>query len=136
MCLFDWQLSQFGSPAFDIVYILYTATDKEFRKNHYTQLLNNYLTSLDELLGACDCRQNVITMDILKDQLQRFAKHALIDVPLVIEINVANMDTVEEVGFSPKSNEDESPGADARFLKAYRKRLGDVLLDVAEYNYD
>lgn len=46
ICLIDWQLSRYGSPALDIVYYIFLNTTRELRGRNYNIYLKTYHESL------------------------------------------------------------------------------------------
>lgn len=48
--LIDWQLSRYASPVIDLVIFIFFSTTKQFRDQHYDELLKIYHASLTDLL--------------------------------------------------------------------------------------
>ncbi|XP_055695241.1 uncharacterized protein LOC129797028 [Lutzomyia longipalpis] len=48
--LIDWQMSRYASPVLDVVYFIFTCTDKSFRDQHFSACLDTYYNALAELL--------------------------------------------------------------------------------------
>lgn len=51
----DYQMLQPGCLTLDLIYFIFTATDEEFRRNHYQRLLDHYYDQLSvamERLGV------------------------------------------------------------------------------------
>lgn len=48
--LIDWQLSRYASPVIDLVIFMFFSTAKQFRDQHYDELLKIYHASLTDLL--------------------------------------------------------------------------------------
>lgn len=48
--LIDWQLSWYASPVIDLVIFMFFSTTKQFRDQHYDELLKIYHASLTDLL--------------------------------------------------------------------------------------
>ncbi|KAI5639011.1 ecdysteroid kinase domain-containing protein [Phthorimaea operculella] len=47
----DYQFLYYGCPVNDLLYLLFTASDQEFRKNHLENLKNLYYNHLHNFLG-------------------------------------------------------------------------------------
>merc|ERR1711990_1437984 len=48
--LVDFQLINYGHPAYDVLYMLYISTDLEFRNAHMTECLDTYWDTLSTYL--------------------------------------------------------------------------------------
>jgi len=48
--LVDFQLINYGHPAYDLMYLLYLSTDTQFRDQHMDQCLQHYWTTLNEYI--------------------------------------------------------------------------------------
>ena len=53
----DFGNSYIMHPAYDILYFLYTSTDRNFRQSHYDSLLRSYFDTFSTYFSgdACDC---------------------------------------------------------------------------------
>lgn len=47
----DHQTIQIGCPVIDLLYLIFTGTDKEFRDHYFDQLIVFYYTQLSEAMG-------------------------------------------------------------------------------------
>lgn len=70
VCLVDFQLARYGSPALDIVNLLYCCTSREMRLRHMPGLLCNYHAILYMTLkqltqGATDLQSDILDPDCL-----------------------------------------------------------------------
>ncbi|XP_058823200.1 uncharacterized protein LOC131684378 [Topomyia yanbarensis] len=148
ICMLDWQLCRYVSPALDFVYFIFICTDEVLRANHYDQLLQDYYKSLSDcllLLGGDPERQ--FPQSAFEDQLKRFGRFALLISFLVLPVictpseELPDIDqhmekaqkahqsgddsTVEEIEFSSTAN------ADA----IYRKRARGMIRDLVKFGY-
>lgn len=55
VCFIDFQLVRYGSPALDIVNLLYCCTSHELRADKMDQLLDEYLSSVSNGLTNLGC---------------------------------------------------------------------------------
>lgn len=51
----DFQVARYGSPAMDLVSLLYCCTSVELRKQHLSELLEEYYDSIIDFLTQTDC---------------------------------------------------------------------------------
>lgn len=66
----DFQLARYGSPALDIVNLLYCCTSREMRLRHMAGLLSDYHAALNKALrqltqGATDLESDILDPDCL-----------------------------------------------------------------------
>lgn len=50
VCLIDWQMSRYASPALDITYYIFVSTTRELRRHNYNVYLKTYHESLSNHL--------------------------------------------------------------------------------------
>ncbi|XP_023711647.1 uncharacterized protein LOC111866692 isoform X2 [Cryptotermes secundus] len=86
VCLVDFQLARYGSPALDIVNLLYCCTSREMRLWHMAGLLSDYHATLNKALrqltqGATDLESDILDPDclweMLQDEMHRCGKYGL-----------------------------------------------------------
>lgn len=113
LCLLDWQFTRYCSPALDIYHVIFGASDKKLRDQHYEQLLEAYYASLSGMVRRLGSNPDqLFTYRDLKDELLKFGEFALICTTLV---NDARFD---------KKIHDES-----------RKFINEFVCDLFEYGY-
>ncbi|PSN48850.1 hypothetical protein C0J52_17030 [Blattella germanica] len=86
VCLVDFQLSRYASPALDIVNLLYCCTSQEMRTQHMSNLLSEYHATLVESLqdlthDATDLESDILDPDrlweMIQEEMQRCGKYGL-----------------------------------------------------------
>lgn len=140
MSFLDWQLLRPSSPVLDLVYFLFTSTNKLQRDEHYDEWIRMYHTTLAETINASGSdAAKLFTLNDCYDQLKKFGKYGLLMAPLLLHIitadpkDIPDMDTmVEEI--QQKSN------TTAGFMKMgqpdlFNVRMRDVIRDIFEYGY-
>ncbi|XP_069678921.1 uncharacterized protein [Periplaneta americana] len=75
VCLVDFQLARYGSPALDIVNLLYCCTSREMRLKHMSGLLSDYHSTLVRALkelteGTADIESDILNPDCLWKMIQ------------------------------------------------------------------
>lgn len=91
VCLLDFQLSRYSPPVLDLLYNIFTSTDKQFRAKHYETLLNTYYASLCDIVEKLGSDpKKLYTFENLQAQMRKFGEFALLCGPMVIQIKVAN----------------------------------------------
>lgn len=68
----DFQLARYGSPALDLVSLLYCCTSAELRKQHMSELLEEYCASIVGFLTQTGCLHHY--PDIRERSVKSFSK--------------------------------------------------------------
>lgn len=138
VCLIDWQLSRFGSVAFDLSYFFLTSTEKELRDKHMDECLRVYHTELVAVIEACGSSADTLfTMDDLQGELRRFGKFGVASAPMLLSVivnkpeNIGNMDQLAD-GTREKKDFAQFDDESAR---VYVKRVTDVINDAKAYGW-
>ncbi|EDS30841.1 conserved hypothetical protein [Culex quinquefasciatus] len=146
--LLDWQICRYVSPALDLLYFIFGCTDGEFRRKHYDEMIRLYHRSLTELLeklGGDPTRQFPYTA--LLRQLKQHGKFGLfMAIFMVPMLCVDNADLPDMDAQAEKYKETKESGGmeelDNEWMQMmtksedkYRKRMGDVLRDLARFGY-
>lgn len=140
--LLDWQVIRYGSPAIDLVYNLFTSTDKTLRDKEYNNLLQLYHSSLSKtvkLLGSNP--DELFTFDDLQSELKRCGNYALMLAPLLIQISqassseVTNLDEMCDKMAEGEDTQGLITGLSESGQLEYERRLNDVVEDVIKLGY-
>lgn len=137
----DWQMCRYASPAIDLLYYLFTGTDKALRANEYQNLLKHYHGSLSDTVRALGSDPDqLFSFDDLQGELKRFGKFAFLGVPIMLRIILADpkdirnyddmKDTQEEL-----NNKTNYNVLDANADAVYRERMNDIICDLVDYGY-
>lgn len=134
----DWQIARYCPPVLDLLYNIFSSTDKSFRDQHYTKLLETYHTTLSETirkLGSDPIK--LYSFQQFQQQMQKFGDFALLCAPLIISIRVAR----------PKNNCDNGENTEKRkkvllnihnheeTQTEYSRLINDLLTDLVDYGY-
>lgn len=128
MRFIDWQISFYCSPAIDLLFFIFSATDKELRDNEYENLLRYYHSSLSEMVTKLGSDPGkIFTFEDLKRQLAKCGKFAFLNAPLLLMITFFDSKDV------PKCNERCANVIPNTKNDAYSKRIQDVIADLVEF---
>lgn len=98
MFLVDWQLTRYCPPVIDLIYYIFTATDKELRDNEFENLLNLYHTTLsDHVRKLGSDPEKLYNYTTFRAQLKQFGKFAILLTPLVIQVLLADSNEVADL---------------------------------------
>ncbi|KDR23004.1 uncharacterized protein LOC110841346 isoform X2 [Zootermopsis nevadensis] len=114
-CMVDFQLARYGSPALDIVNLLYCCTSRETRLNHMADLLSDYHAALNKALReltqqATDLKSDILDRDCLwqmiQEEIHRCGKYGLGLALDMIPISVCDSDQAPDlyVGYDGVTN--------------------------------
>lgn len=74
----DYQISRYVSPVLDLVYFIFASTDKDFRDNHYHDLIRVYHDTLTKLLKRLgEDPEQLFSFEDLQKQLKKFGRFGL-----------------------------------------------------------
>lgn len=140
--LLDYQISRYSSPVLDLVYFLFSSTDKSLRDAHYTEILQLYHKSLSTNLTKLGSdASKLFSYEDLQDQLKKFGCYALIIAPMLLNIITAKPDDIPDLDalaeeFKDKSIEDGMKAFmnDASVDK-FNARVRDVVQDILRLGY-
>lgn len=141
MCFVDWQISRYSSPVFDLLYNLFSSTDKKLRDKHFSDLLRLYYSSLSDFIRKLGSKpENLFTYDNLTQELQRFGRFALLTGPMIIQLLLASPDDIQDMD---EYSEKIGTGASMDFVKdypddvkkIYSETINNVISDLIEYGF-
>lgn len=141
ICLLDWQLVRYCPPVLDLLYNIFSATDKKFRIDHYDTLLKTYYSTLSDSIRKLGSDPNKLyPYASFEQQLRKMGEFALLTGPLIIQIAIAspkdvgNLDEyaemVEKGGTADLINE-----YDEDTQMQYTKLINDLVTDLVNYGY-
>lgn len=140
--MLDWQIIRYVSPAVDLVYNLFTSTDKAFRDREFDNLLKVYYESLSKtvrLLGSNP--DELFTFENLQDELKICGNYALIMAPTLIQVSLADTSEIMNLDEVFDKSADEGGAIEltselndaAKVL--FEQRLSDVIEDILQRGY-
>lgn len=141
ICFLDWQISRYCPPVLDLLYNIFSSTDKQFRKDHYETLLKAYHSSLSEMIKnlGSDPRK-LYTFENMESQMRKFGEFALLCGPMIIQLRVAAAKDVGNLDdYSELVEKGEEPDLINEFsedtLKEYSTLINDLVTDLVNYGY-
>lgn len=145
MCFLDWQISRYCPSVIDLIYYIFTATDAEFRQQHYETLLKTYHFSLSEMIRKLGSDPDKLyTYENLKSQLKKFGKYALVCAPMIIQIMVASAKDIGNMDDYSEMIRSENPDVvkpdligpyDEETKAAYSAKINGLITDLVNYGY-
>lgn len=141
MCLLDFQLARYTPPVLDLLYNIFSSTDKEFRAKHYDELLETYHTSLCNMIEKLGSDpKKLYTMDDLKQQMRKYGAFALLCGPMLIQIKVARAQDIGNLDEYAKLVNDGHEadlinGYDEDTQIEYEKLINGLVDDLVSYGY-
>lgn len=144
LCLIDWQLSQFGSPALDISSFLFCTLSPKLRNDHFDDFINCYYKAFQRTLTKLGSdAQKLFTYDNLQDQLRRFSIYAMYVAPIIIGIVTSDQNNVPDVDEVVRRIEilTKDPTADVNLDEffeendSYRHRMSSMIRDMVRMEF-
>lgn len=136
----DWQQARYGSLALDLLYNIFSSTDKALRDEEYVNLLRIYFESLTKtvtLLGTNIDR--MFTFEELEGELKRCGNFVLIMAPVLIYGSSAHQtnDLSNTLDEELKAENGQSSMAilNVEAQLEYDRRLNEVVEDILSLGY-
>lgn len=138
----DWQVIRYISPAIDLLYNIFTSTDKALREKEYDNLLKVYhdsLSNIVKLLGSNP--DELFTLDDLKNELKICGNYAFLLAPMLISVSLAdsseitNLDEISDKIAKGESGHELITGLNDKAQLEYDQRLNDVMDDLIRFGY-
>ena len=101
--LVDWQVCRYGTPALDLIYVLFTSANQDVRDNRMDELLSVYLESLNSRLEQLNCGQR-LTKEQLDAELKRCQCYAFYVTYSILSIALSDPDDLPNLDESTEDN--------------------------------
>lgn len=137
----DFQLSRYSPPVLDLLYNIFSSTDKQFRAKNYDELLKTYYSSLSSIIEKLGSDpKKLYSFENLQAQLRKYGEFALLCGPMVIQIKVAN---AKDIGNLDEYAELVEKGIEADLVNKYDEEtqmeystlINDLVTDLVNYGY-
>lgn len=126
----------------DVLYNIFSSTDKPFRDLHYEKLLQTYYSSLSETIRKLGSDPDKLySYENFRMQMKKYSDYALLLVPLIITIRVAQAKDVSNLDDFAESLErgDENAAFVNKFdgdtLIEFSKQINGFVADLVDYGY-
>lgn len=134
--LIDWQISQYSSPATDLLYYLYTSTEQPLRTSHFDDIVLDYHTSLSALLQRIGGNpDSQFSFDDLHRQLSTFGIYCLIMAPVVIQAVTMKAEDIPDMDAVTEENMHEYDLLAKGKPTGFNKRIRDVVCDFVKRGF-
>lgn len=137
----DWQIIRYSSPVLDLLYYMFSATDKELRDKEYHNLLHIYHSALTDIVKKLGSNpEKLFSYDDLQAQMKKFGKFSMLMTPVLIQVMMANAEDISNM--DDLSQEMDKKGENVGIVKAftcektkkaYQKRIRETITDVLKY---
>lgn len=137
----DWQITRYCAPVLDVLSIILSSSDKQFRQQHYDALLKAYYSSLCENIRKLGSDPDKLyTWDDFQNQLRKFIGYGLLFALLIIQLRMAGANDIGNVDdFAERIERGENIDlvniTDEQTQKEYEILVNDVVADLFDYGY-
>lgn len=134
-------MAHYCSPAVDVLYNIFTSTDKQFRDQHYAKLLDTYYSSLCEMIRKLGSDpQKLYSFSDFQQQLAKLGEYALLYAPIIFSIRLAQAKDVENLDVYAEHLEngddiDLFREFDEKTQMIYNPLINDAVTDLVDYGY-
>lgn len=136
VCVIDWQITQYSSPATDVAFYIYSSLEQPLRTAHFDDILHDYHDNLADLLqrlGGNPVAQ--FSFDVLQSQLKEFGIFGLTMAPVQIQIMTVNDEDIPDMDALTMDNAEGFDFMANSSLEAYNVRMRDVIRDFVRRGY-
>lgn len=137
--MIDYQVSRYTSPALDVLYFLFTSTDKGLRWEHYDNFIRIYHKNLSEHLTRLGSNPDkIFTLNNLLGQLKKFGKFGICMTAMVIPMISAEGKDIPDLDKTAESLQDGKgfEGFDQNDNNLiYKSRMSAVIRDIIRLGY-
>lgn len=138
VCFLDWQLLSYASPAVDLIYYIFTTTDKVSRRNEYQNLVKIYYDQLTTNIQAMGSDpEKLFSYEDFQNELKRCGNIAIINAPFLLQISLSKSDSIVDMTemCEEHSKSDFLQNSDSEFEHKFRIRMSDAIDDLLEWGY-
>lgn len=75
IAILDYQTLRAGSMPTDLVYFIFTGTDRQFRRRHMSALVDHYYASLRNALRLCSVNEHVYSRADFDNEMKTVLKN-------------------------------------------------------------
>lgn len=144
VCLVDWQLSRYSSPAPDLLYHIFSSTRKQLRDQNYADLLHfYYLVFIDTVRKLGSDPDALFRFSDLENELKASGKYILIMGTLVIQYALAQANDIRSIDEYSEQLASNNNSTATTLLKNICEEndlriaaINDLVGDIIEYGYD
>lgn len=139
--LLDWQVARYCSPVLDLLYNIFTTTDKAFRDQHFETLLSTYYASLSGMVRRLGSDpEQLFSYANLQAELRRCGDFALLYGPMVVRVTSAKAENIRDVdelsdALANGENVDLLTSFDEETQAIYSKLVNEIVADLDDYGY-
>lgn len=137
--LIDWQLSHIQSPASDVLYNIFTTTDRALRDKEYNNLIKLYYESMSTMMKSLGSDPDkLFTYADLLGELKRCGVNVLLLAPIILLGVHADVSDLDEVLLKAAEGDDKADFVSSISAKdqfAYDQRLNEVFEDIFKLGY-
>lgn len=141
ICLLDWQVLRYCSPVVDLHYNIFSSTDKQFREQHYKELLQTYHSSLSKTIQRLGSDPNkLFSYEQLQTELRKFGETALLFAPMLMLVKLVKPEHIkpmEEYAASVERGEDTDliNVLDLETQAEFSRQINDLFSDLIKLEY-
>lgn len=137
ICLVDYQFMRYSSPASELLYCIFTSTDKSTRDKHFESLLRIYYDRLATNIRKLGSDPTVLyPYEQLKRELPMCGDFLLLTLPMLTQValvearNASEVDDTFDVCIRGAVRPDMLVGLNANAQMEYGKRINDSIGDL------
>lgn len=144
ICFVDWQIMRYASPTTDLLYNLFSSTDKKARDESFGDLIREYYDQLSSNIRKMGSDPDkLFPYEAFKKELKLSGNLAYLITPMIIEVSLAeakdvsNLDKMceELANGNGEQNMNLIQGLSNSAQIIYHKRINESIDDLTRHGY-
>lgn len=144
VCFVDWQLSRYSSPALDVLYMIFSSTQKGLRDRSYSDLIRYYYTVFSDTVRKLGSDPDkLLGFSNFENELKASGRFILVMGTLVIQYALAHPNDIRNMDeYSEQLTSDNNRTAPSLLKKISDDSdirvaaINDLVGDIIAYGYD
>ncbi|XP_023015324.2 uncharacterized protein [Leptinotarsa decemlineata] len=137
--LVDYQLTRYGPPAMDLLFLLYTNTDKETRKQYMDAAVREYHEELSRILNKYDVDvNNIYDFETFLESCEYVRSAVICQAACYLQILLCPKEKIKMINDSPEDSlhfylvDRSDVFLEAMEYEPFRKRMEEIVEDLCE----
>lgn len=125
----------------DIVYFLFTSTDKTLRDAHFDEILHIYHDALSVALRRMGSDpERLFSYANFQGELRKFGRYGVLIAPMLVQVVIADPTDIPDLDAmsderAKSGNHEAQTFISAKTENAYNQRISDVIRDAERYGF-
>ncbi|XP_034250726.1 uncharacterized protein LOC117651089 [Thrips palmi] len=136
VCLLDFQVARYAPPVLDLVYLIYSCTEREWRQQHLQAVLKEYHDKLSDTLRRLGSDpEELYSWETFQGQLKERGKFGMGMALMTVPVFLAEKDEIPDLDQPMESSTSSSRGSSSKSAAERNRRICDVIEDMVKLGW-